>query len=149
MRQSQKALRNLDKPDLEIEAEMWEGVVMRTQALVGPLEKDVKVLDATLDEISAQRRRVQNASKEKNEAFGEFKTNYLHIGQSTEATYRMVGLDAEANRVRPSIRRLAATDIEDTGDGSDAEQPEEASDVATEPGVQEESREDETQETES
>ncbi len=121
---------------------------MRTQALVGPLDEDVKVLDTTLDDIAEQRRRVQNASKEKNEAFGEFKTNYLHIGRSTEDAYRMVGLDAEADRVRPSIRRLAATDIEESDDGSGAEQPEETSDVVAEQGVQE-TREDETQETES
>ncbi len=138
LRQGQKAQHNFEQPDLdEIESPEWMAIKVHAEPIVQALESNVKELDLTIQEIARQRRRIEEAAAEKGQAFKEFDKNYLLIGRSTEASFRMAGMDEAADRARPSTRRLAAGEDGDEA-AEEAEAQAAADSVNTEtPEVQE------------
>jgi hypothetical protein len=125
-RQGQKAWMRFQKPGLELRSPEWMDVRIRPETLVTALGTDVQELSTHLAEISRQRRRVQTAAAARRRADEDFDRCYQLIGRSTAADYRMAGLEAEAERVRPP-RRRGGREVEDeepvdeTGDDSETE----------------------------
>lgn len=124
-RQGQKAWTRFKKPDMELRSPEWMDVQIRTESLVEALGTDVQALSTVLIDISRQRRRVQEAAAARRKADEDFDRCYQLIGSSTEADYRMAGLEAEAERVRPSQRR-----------GTEAESEEPVNQAGADPGTE-------------
>ncbi len=138
LRQGQKAQRNFQQPDLdEIESPEWMAIKVHAEPIVQALESNVRDLDLTIQEIARQRRRIEDAAAEKGQAFTEFDTNYLLIGRSTEACFRMGGMDEAADRARPSTRRLAAgADGDEAAEEAEAQAAADSADTETPPEVE-------------
>lgn len=124
-RQGQKVWTRFKKPDMEIRSPEWMDVQIRNESLVEALGTDVQALSTLLIDISRQRRRVQKAAAARRKADEDFDRCYQLIGGSTEADYRMAGLEADAERVRPLQRR---------GTEAEGEEPAGGADPGTEPG---------------
>ena len=113
-RQGQKVVWRFRQPDLELASSTLPQIKVEVSELAEALAGDVKSFGELLHEIDLQRRRVQRAAARKRQAIEDFDFNYLHVGRITESCYFMAGMDDEAQRARPSVRR--------SGRGQDAEE---------------------------
>ena len=106
-RQGRKVLLGFARRGQELKSPVWLRVAIETESLLEGLASDVEALEKVIAEISQQLRLVQGAAAEREEAFADFDKNYVQIGRSAEAAFRMAGMDAEADRARLPSRRLS------------------------------------------
>lgn len=103
------------------------------------LDASLDELQEALDELEVEVRETQNAQDERNQATDQWDGAYSPVAAILENMFRLAGLDAQAERVRPTSRRrsgrLEPEDV-DGGDQPDQpQQPGEDADDTREPAV--------------
>ena len=144
-RQGRKVLLGFAQKGQQLESPGWQAVGITAEPLIAGIATNVEALGKVLEAIAEQKRLVQGAAAARERAFAEFNTNYLLIGRWTEASLRMAGLDMEADRARPSVRRLTRSDsgeiepeeTQEVDSGEVTETVEETGDGETPPPVAE------------
>ncbi len=106
LKQSRAIATSLGQLDLELDCPQWPDMMtwLRQQAKI--LLPDIRELSRTMQAIEEQRRQTRADADARKDAIADFDRSYLAIGNVVEGMLRMAGLDAEADRVHPSMRRL-------------------------------------------
>ncbi len=116
LQQSRAITTSLGQLDLELDCPQWPDMMawLRRQAKI--LLPDIRELSRTMQAIEEQRRQTRADADARKNAIAAFDRSYLAIGNVVEGMLRMAGLDAEADRVHPSMRRLLRKKESDVGD---------------------------------
>lgn len=88
-----------------------KGVKVDPTAWVGDLSAPINVLEAALGDVARELREAQVASDTRHRALATNDDTFSRVAGATSALLRLVGDDALAARVRPSIRRPGQVDV--------------------------------------
>ncbi len=106
LQQSRSIATSLEQLDLDLDCPEWPDMMTWLKQQARLLLPDIRELSRTMQAIDEQRRQTRADAAARKQVIADFDCSYLAIGNVVEGMLRMAGLDAEADRVHPSVRRL-------------------------------------------
>ncbi len=130
--QAQHLTTRLDEPSLALPPVRFQGVTIDPVSLVEEMRPLVQDLGQALEDVGRAERNIDAMKIAKDEALDAFNRTFLWVAQSAESLFKMAGLPAVAQRVRPSSRRQGLTDeVESEGPEVPLADPDDATDEVT------------------
>ncbi len=124
LRQCQLALPRLLDPELELPSHELDGVTVDPLQMALGLQADVDLLRRLLAALRRERRLLQKARKEKNQANETHRQTLLWTSRIAEDYYMLAGEVELAERLRPATRRKSRPSTEPEGETSEGRTPE-------------------------
>jgi hypothetical protein len=111
-RYADRAAAKLADPKLALPKPRGRGLSADRAALAAGIREQLPTLERSLADVERERRELEGTQAAKNRAMSAYDATFSLVANVTGAVLRAAGLDAQAERVRPSARRPGRTDAQ-------------------------------------